>query len=243
MIWKSFGCHWLTSLHSDRAISTDPCLASKEVTKMISKWSNRFMADCKSHQSNPQIPKKMEKFKNKMLTHLRSQAGYAMSKRIIVLLEKFHIRFLYPYIRENAWLKRMNSQSQNAAKLWLNLMNFHLNTNLVLVLILWSIQQKKVIRISYLLQVPVQTGIPIKFRGVKKSKISNFLIKTLSKPVKCFFVEWVPGATSVKISRLVIRGNRIPHFIKSKLYPLIQRSLLMLILMICSILSVISTRG
>ena len=79
MIWKSFGCHWLTSLHSDRAISTDPCLASKEVTKMISKWSNRFMADCKSHQSNPQIPKKMEKFKNKMLTHLRSQAGYAMS--------------------------------------------------------------------------------------------------------------------------------------------------------------------
>ena len=60
------------------------------------------MADCKSHENNPQIPKKMEKFKNKMLAHLRSQAGYAMSKSIIVLLEKFHIRFPYPFIRENA---------------------------------------------------------------------------------------------------------------------------------------------
>ena len=65
-------------LTSDRAISTDPCRATKEITKMISKWSDRFMADCKSHQRNPQIPKKMEKFKNKMLDHLRSQAGYVM---------------------------------------------------------------------------------------------------------------------------------------------------------------------
>ena len=66
--------------YSDRAISADPCLAVKEVTKMISKWSDRFMGDCKSHQSNPQIPKKMDKFKDKMLTHLRSQAGYAIIK-------------------------------------------------------------------------------------------------------------------------------------------------------------------
>ena len=204
MILKSFNIHWFIFLHSDRAISTDPCLASKEVTKMVSKWSDRFMADCKSHQSNPQIPKKMEKFKNKMLSHLRSQAGYEMLKSIIVLLEKFYIRFPYPFIRENAWLKRMNSPSQNAAKLWLNLMNFHLNTNSLLVLILWSTQQKKAIRISYLLQVPVQTGILIKFRGGEKSKkIFKVLIKTLSKLVKCFFVEWVPGATSVKVSRLV----------------------------------------
>ena len=44
---------------------------------MIAKWSERFMADCGSHQKNPQIPKKMDKFKTKMLAHLRSQAGYA----------------------------------------------------------------------------------------------------------------------------------------------------------------------
>ena len=34
------------------------------------------MADCKSHQNNPQIPFKVWKFKDKMLKHLRSQAGY-----------------------------------------------------------------------------------------------------------------------------------------------------------------------
>ena len=44
---------------------------------MIAKWSERFMADCGGHQKNPQIPKKMDKFKTKMLAHMRSQAGYA----------------------------------------------------------------------------------------------------------------------------------------------------------------------
>ena len=66
----------LTLLFQDRAISEDPCFAVKEVTKMIAKWSERFMSDCGSHQKNPQIPKKMDKFKTKMLAHLRSQAGY-----------------------------------------------------------------------------------------------------------------------------------------------------------------------
>ena len=69
---KTFTCVIL-----DRAISTDPCLAAKEVTKMISKWSKRFMADCRSYQRNPRIPFKMLLFKDKMLAHLRSQAGYA----------------------------------------------------------------------------------------------------------------------------------------------------------------------
>ena len=40
---------------------------------MIAKWSERFMADCGSHKRNPQIPSKMEKFKTKMLGHLKSQ--------------------------------------------------------------------------------------------------------------------------------------------------------------------------
>ena len=40
---------------------------------MIAKWSERFMADCGSHQRNPQIPSKMDKFKTKMLGHLQSQ--------------------------------------------------------------------------------------------------------------------------------------------------------------------------
>ena len=34
------------------------------------------MADCGSHQKNPQIPKKMDKFKDKMISHLQNQAGY-----------------------------------------------------------------------------------------------------------------------------------------------------------------------
>ena len=34
------------------------------------------MADCGSHQKNPQIPKKMDKFKDKMISHLQTQAGY-----------------------------------------------------------------------------------------------------------------------------------------------------------------------
>ena len=61
---------------SDRAISEDPCFAVKEVTKMIAKWSERFMADCGSHQKNPQIANKMNNIKTKMLSHLQSQAGY-----------------------------------------------------------------------------------------------------------------------------------------------------------------------
>merc|ERR1712046_67803 len=56
----------------DRAISEDPCVSVKQITKMMTKWANRFMADCGSHQKNPQIPKKMDKFKEKMLTHLKS---------------------------------------------------------------------------------------------------------------------------------------------------------------------------
>ena len=34
------------------------------------------MAECGSHQKNPQIPKKMDKFKDKMISHLQTQAGY-----------------------------------------------------------------------------------------------------------------------------------------------------------------------
>ena len=34
------------------------------------------MAECASHQKNPQIPKKMDKFKEKMISHLQTQARY-----------------------------------------------------------------------------------------------------------------------------------------------------------------------
>jgi len=44
---------------------------------MIAKWSERFMADCGSHQKNPQIANKMNNIKTKMLSYLKSQAGYA----------------------------------------------------------------------------------------------------------------------------------------------------------------------
>ena len=59
-----------------REISEDPCVAVQEVTNLITKWSEQFMSDCRSHQRNPQIPKKMDKLKVKMLNILRSQARY-----------------------------------------------------------------------------------------------------------------------------------------------------------------------
>lgn len=57
----------------DRAISKDPCEAVKQITVGFRKWSDRFMADCGSHQKNPQIPKKMDKFKEKLISHLQTQ--------------------------------------------------------------------------------------------------------------------------------------------------------------------------
>ena len=69
-------CTLLIWYSQDRAISKDPCEAVKQITTGFKKWSDRFMADCGSHQKNPQIPKKMDKFKDKMISHLQTQAGY-----------------------------------------------------------------------------------------------------------------------------------------------------------------------
>ena len=69
-------CTFLILYFQDRAISKDPCEAVKQITTGFKKWSDRFMADCGSHQKNPQIPKKMDKFKDKMISHLQTQAGY-----------------------------------------------------------------------------------------------------------------------------------------------------------------------
>ena len=69
-------CAFLIWYFQDRAISKDPCEAVKQITTGFKKWSDRFMADCGSHQKNPQIPKKMDKFKDKMISHLQTQAGY-----------------------------------------------------------------------------------------------------------------------------------------------------------------------
>ena len=62
-----------TRYSSDQIINKDPCIALKEITEQIAKWSDEFMAECRSHKRNPQIPKKMEKIQNKMLKFLRSQ--------------------------------------------------------------------------------------------------------------------------------------------------------------------------
>ena len=56
-------------------INENPCIAVKEITEQIAKWSDEFMADCRSHQRNPQIPKKMVKIQNKLIKFLRSQVG------------------------------------------------------------------------------------------------------------------------------------------------------------------------
>ena len=65
-------------------INENPCIAVKEITEQIAKWSDEFMADCRSHQRNPQIPKKMDKIQNKMIKFLRSKVDFNKSKKKII---------------------------------------------------------------------------------------------------------------------------------------------------------------